>query len=83
MSITMKDVILSEIRAIAKEHGKSLAPISDALPLLDSGLDSLCVAILVARLEDRFGIDPFASADEAVIPITIGDFIAVYAKTKS
>jgi len=79
----MKDVILSEIRAIAKEHGKSLAPLSDALPLLDSGLDSLCMAILVARLEDRFGIDPFASADEAAFPITLGDFVALYAKAKS
>ena len=79
----MKDVILSEIRAIAKEHGKSLASISDALPLLDSGFDSLCMAILVARLEDRFGVDPFASADEAVIPITLGDFIALYTKAKS
>ena len=31
----------------------------DDLVLLDSGLDSLCFAILVARLEDELGVDPF------------------------
>jgi acyl carrier protein len=83
MGVTMRDIILSEIRSIAIEQNKKLAPLSDTLPLLDSGLDSLCMAILVARLEDRFGIDPFASADEAVIPITVGDFVAFYAKANS
>ena len=42
--------------------------------------NSLCFAILVARLEDRFGIDPFSAADEAVFPVTLGDFIGLYQK---
>ena len=51
---------------------------SDDLPLLESGLDSLCVAIIVARLEDIMGIDPFAVEEEMDFPVTLGDFIRLY-----
>jgi len=76
----MKDVIFSEIEAIAQEHGKTLAPLTEKLVLTDSGLDSLCFAILVARLEDKFGFDPFTASDEAIFPVTLGDFIGLYQK---
>jgi hypothetical protein len=33
---------------------------------------------LVARLEDRLGIDPFSASEEAVFPVTLGDFVKVY-----
>ena len=51
--MTMRLTILNEIRAVAEEHGKKLAPLTDDLPLMDSGLDSLGFAILVARIEDK------------------------------
>jgi acyl carrier protein len=63
---------------IAREHGKTLAPLRDDLVLLDSGLDSLGFAVLVARLEDRLGIDPFTASDDAQFPVTFGDFVKVY-----
>ena len=44
------------------------------MPLLSTGLDSLCFAVIVARLEERFGIDPFAIADEVAFPVTVGFF---------
>ena len=43
-----------------------------------SGLDSLCIAILVANLEDELELDPFAAGDEVAIPVTLGDFIRLY-----
>jgi hypothetical protein len=46
--------------------------------LLDSGLDSLCFAIIVARLEDSLGFDPFSAAEDVEFPITVGDFIKFY-----
>jgi acyl carrier protein len=63
---------------IAREHGKMLAPLRDDLILLDSGLDSLGFAVLVARLEDRLGIDPFTASEDAQFPVTFGDFVKVY-----
>jgi hypothetical protein len=46
--------------------------------LLDSGLDSLGLAILVTKLEDSLGVDPFTDSDITVPPITLGDFIQLY-----
>ena len=40
--------------------------------------DSLSFAILVARLEDDLGIDPFTVSQDATFPLTIGDFIRAY-----
>jgi len=66
------------MKQIAREHGKTLAPLRDELVLLDSGLDSLGFAVLVARLEDTLGIDPFTTAEDAMFPLTLGDFVKVY-----
>jgi acyl carrier protein len=76
----MKETIISEIKNIARENDKVLAPLSDDLVLSESGLDSLCFAILVARLEDRYGFDPFSSSEDAYLPVTLRDFITLYQK---
>lgn len=70
--------ILHEIRAIADEQHKALKPLNDGTVLLDSGLDSLCFAILVTRLEDKLGFDPFTMSDDVYFPVTLGDFIRFY-----
>lgn len=77
-SMTISSAITSTITGVAREQGKLLAPLSDDLALLDSGLDSLCLAIIVARLEDELGLDPFSAAEETAIPVTVGDFIRLY-----
>jgi acyl carrier protein len=69
---------MDQMTQIAREHGKTLAPLRDDLVLLDSGLDSLGFAVLVARLEDTLGIDPFTAAEDAMFPLTLGDFVKVY-----
>jgi acyl carrier protein len=69
---------MDQMTEIAREHGKILAPLRDDLILLDSGLDSLGFAVLVARLEDRLGVDPFTASEDAQFPVTFGDFVKVY-----
>ena len=76
--MSIKLIIMDQMRQIAREHGKTLAPLRDDLVLLDSGLDSLGFAVLVARLEDTLGIDPFTAAEDAMFPLTLGDFVKVY-----
>lgn len=76
--MSVKLTIIRQMEEIAREHGKILAPLRDDLVLLDSGLDSLGFAVLVARLEDKLGVDPFTASDEAVFPVTFGDFVKVY-----
>ncbi len=76
--MSVRATVLSHFEQVAKEQRKSLAPLSDDLVLVDSGLDSLCLAIIVARLEDALGVDPFNAAD-GDFPVTLGDFIQLYA----
>ena len=76
---TIRPTILAEMARIGEQQGKTLPPLSDDLPLLESGLDSLCLAILVATLDDKLGLDPFSGDGPAIFPVTVGDFIAAYA----
>ncbi len=76
--MSIKLTIMDEMAQIAREHGKQLAPLSDDLVLLESGLDSLGFAVLVARLEDKLGVDPFTASEDAAFPVTLGDFVKVY-----
>jgi acyl carrier protein len=76
--MSVKQAIIVQIRQIAVEQNKTLPALTDDLVLVDSGLDSLAFAILVARLEDTLGVDPFSSAEDAYFPVTLGDFVRVY-----
>lgn len=76
--MTIRDTILSMMQDIAQRQKKTLAPLTDTLELLDSGLDSLCIALLVAGLDDELGLDPLSSAEEDRFPVTVGDFIKLY-----
>ena len=76
--MSVKLAITSQMQKIADEQSKKLAPLTDDLNLLESGLDSLCFAILVARLEDELGWDPFSASDDIRYPVTLGDFVSVY-----
>jgi acyl carrier protein len=74
----VKSEIIAQFSQVAEEHDKRLAPLTDDLALLDSGLDSLCFAIIVARLENSLGVDPFSADEDARFPVTFGDFIRFY-----
>lgn len=76
--MSVRSQIVSQFERVAKEQGKRLAPLGDDLALVDSGLDSLCLAVIVARLEDSLGVDPFSAADGVEFPVTLGDFIRFY-----
>jgi acyl carrier protein len=77
-SFSVRAEIVAQFKRVAEEHSKSLAPLADPVALFDTGLDSLCFAVIVARLEDHFGVDPFATAETVDFPVTVGDFIALY-----
>ena len=76
MSTRLK--IISAMQQIAVEQKVTLPPLDDDLSLHETGFDSLGFAILVARLEDELGIDPFTISEDAAFPLTIGDFIKAY-----
>lgn len=76
--MSVKLTIFEQMERVAREHGKILAPLKEELILADCGLNSLGFAVLVARLEDTLGIDPFTAAEDAYFPVTLGEFVKVY-----
>jgi hypothetical protein len=76
--MNVRSEVVTQFKQVAQEQGKQLAPLTDGLELLNSGLDSLCFAILVSRLEDALGVDPFTASEDALFPVTFGDFVSFY-----
>jgi len=76
--MSVRSEILSQFDQVAREQDKHLVPLVDDLPLLESGLDSLCFAIVVVRIADSLGVDPFSDSEDAYLPVTVGDFIKFY-----
>jgi hypothetical protein len=76
--MSVRSVILDQFEKVAHEQDKRLGPLSDELPLMDTGLDSLCFAIIVSRLETVLGVDPFSENEAAPFPVNLGEFISFY-----
>jgi acyl carrier protein len=76
--MSVRAQVLSAIEKVAVEQKKMLPPLTDDLQLEKTGFDSLCFAILVARLEDSVGVDPFSAETSVAFPVTVGDFVALY-----
>ena len=74
--MNVRSTITDTFQAVASEQQRELAALSDDLKLLESGLDSLSFALIVARLEETLGYDPFESAEN--FPVTFGDFVRLY-----
>ena len=76
--MTVRSEIVTQFTQVAQEQGNRLAPLTDNLELLETGLDSLCFAIIVARLEGLLEVDPFTSSEDVLFPVTFGDFVRLY-----
>jgi acyl carrier protein len=78
--VSVRSTIVSQFEQVASEQNRKLARLSDELRLLDSGLDSLSFALIVVRLEEVLGFDPFDVAEDVKFPVTFGDFLSLYEK---
>jgi len=76
--MSVRSTIQSQFQSVATEQERKLATLTDELKLIDCGLDSLSFAIIVARLEDSLGVDPFSSEKAVDFPVTFGDFVRLY-----
>jgi len=78
----MKEIIKQTYMEVLEQTGSSLLvpELKDDVVLLESGLDSLGFAILVATLEEKLEFDPFTMMDEPFYPSTFGEFVEIYEK---
>jgi acyl carrier protein len=75
--LSIRDIVYAQIKIVAEQQRKNLPPLTDAMGIQDSGFDSLCLALLVANLEDELNVSPF-DTDDSVMPTTYGDLIQAY-----
>ncbi len=78
LPVNIRSEVETQFRQVALEYDRQLAPLTEGLELLDSGLDSLCFAVVVTRLEMSLGIDPFSAYEDAIFPVTFGEFVGFY-----
>jgi acyl carrier protein len=81
--MSIRSTVLTKIETVAREQSKTITRMTDETRLLDSGLDSLCIAIIVAELEDELGLDPLSSGTETEFPATVGAFVRLYENATS
>ena len=76
----MREIIKETYIEVLDQTGSELLvpELTDDVVLLESGLDSLGFAILVATLEEKLEFDPFTIMDEPLYPSTFGEFVAIY-----
>ena len=77
-----KEIIKQTYMEVLEQTGAELLvpELKDDVVLLESGLDSLGFAILVATLEEKLEFDPFTMMDEPLYPSTFGEFVSIYEK---
>jgi len=77
--MTLKVKILALLSEVAQlTDCELISTIEHDTVLLESGLDSLGFAILVARLEEELDLDPFSAMTDVVYPRTFAEFVAIY-----
>jgi hypothetical protein len=76
--MSVEGIVRAQFEQVAIEQHQKLSALYPELKLLECGLDSLSFALIVARLEDAVGFDPFDAMHEMKFPITYGDFVKLY-----
>lgn len=77
----IREKINTSILEIAEVRGAIISDdLTDETILLNTGLDSLGFAILVAKLDEELGYDPFVLMDDPVYPQTFGEFVEIYSR---
>ena len=80
--MSIKETIIEKYHEALMATDSELAvnELTDDIVLLESGMDSLGFAVLVALLEEELDFDPFTMMDEPYYPKTFGEFVALYNK---
>ena len=80
MTDALETTIVQVFAEVYREHNpaENLPELKTDSVLMETGLDSLGFALLVIRLEETLGYDPFLLSKEPYYPRTFGDFVAFY-----
>ena len=80
--MTIRNIIIETFHQVLEQIDSELLipELNDNVQLLESGLDSLGFAILVASLDEKLGFDPFTMMEQPLYPSSFGEFVKIYEK---
>lgn len=78
MTTDIRGQVIKEITEVFSSEGVEFDSTMLSKPVMGIGVDSLAYAILVARLEQKLGRDPFTSNPELGYPELLEDFVKAY-----
>ncbi|BBN80412.1 hypothetical protein PA25_03970 [Pseudoalteromonas sp. A25] len=78
--MSIRNTIIETFHQVLNQTDSELLvpELHDDVQLLQSGLDSLGFAILVASLDEKLGFDPFTMMEEPLYPSTFSEFVGIY-----
>lgn len=77
--MNLRCTIIDAIHNVAQLYdAEPIDTLDDDTVLLQSGLDSLGFAAVVATLEEELGFDPFVISDDPAYPRTLREFVDFY-----
>jgi len=76
--MSVRDSVRRAFEEVAAQQGYKLPELVDDLKLVECRLDSLGFAIVIMRLEDQLGFDPFERDHDLEFPIIFSDFVRLY-----
>lgn len=82
--LSVADTVLATLLEIARTHAPARTAVAPGDVLVDDlGFESLDLALAVAELEAKLGVDPFATETTIGAVRTVGDFVAVYERAST
>lgn len=75
----IKIELLKCMEEVAAQTGSELATDLNAhSTLIESGLDSLAMALVIAKMDERIGVRPFQSPALEGMPVTLNELVFAY-----
>jgi acyl carrier protein len=73
----MKDTIIEVLNEVLKENGSPPFPFTESTNIFsETSIDSLALAVVLVKLEERLGKDPFAAGFAGFS--TVGELVQLY-----
>lgn len=78
--MNLHEILTDEFNAVFGEKNPGAQPpaLTPDAVLMQTGLDSLGLAIWIVRLESRLGYDPFQLSPNPFYPVTFDEFFRFY-----
>ena len=81
-NLNLHEILIDEFNAVFNEKNPGDQPpaLHPDTVLMQTGLDSLGLAIWIVRLESRLGYDPFQLSSDPFYPVVFSEFFKFYEK---